>query len=204
MARFVFAPLAVETLVYSFIFTDRLLETFFTPSDIPDEVQYFAWAPQGHKLAFVWGNNVYIKTSPGSARQQVTFNGEDNWLLNGIPDWVYEEEMFSTNQGLWWSPGGGEHVAYAEFNDTEVRNIEYTWYGAKQYPSTVSIAYPKPGTPNRVVKLFVVNTDNVTEITEVLVPASFSTSENYLATVQWLKRVQNHLILQIYSLSGSR
>ncbi|XP_056226550.1 dipeptidyl peptidase 4-like isoform X3 [Seriola aureovittata] len=197
----------------SYSLYDRLLETFFTPSDIPDEVQYFAWAPQGHKLAFVWGNNVYIKTSPGSARQQVTFNGEDNWLLNGIPDWVYEEEMFSTNQGLWWSPGG-KHVAYAEFNDTEVHNIEYTWYGEKQYPSTVSIAYPKPGTPNPVVKLFVVNTDNVTEITEVLVPASFSTSEHYLATVtwvtdtriavQWLKRVQNHLILQIYSLSGSR
>ncbi|XP_071320716.1 dipeptidyl peptidase 4-like [Trachinotus anak] len=197
----------------SYSLYDRELDKFFTPSDIPDEVQYFAWAPQGNKLAFVWENNVYIKTSPRSPPQQVTFNGEDGQIFNGIPDWVYEEEMFSSSQGLWWSPGG-KYVAYAEFNDTEVHTIEYSWYGDNQYPSTVSIAYPKPGTPNPVVKLFVVDTDNITKITEVVVPAPLSSSEHYLATVtwvtddriavQWLKRVQNHLILQIYSLSGSR
>uniref|UniRef100_A0A4W6BYB4 Dipeptidyl-peptidase 4 n=1 Tax=Lates calcarifer TaxID=8187 RepID=A0A4W6BYB4_LATCA len=166
-----------------------------------------------HSKAFVWENNVYIKTSPGSPAQQITFNGKENFILNGIPDWVYEEEMFSSSQGLWWSPGG-KYVAYAEFNDTGVHNIEYSWYGENQYPSTVSIPYPKPGTPNPVVKLFVVDTDNTTKITEVVVPASFSASEHYLATVtwvtdnriavQWLKRVQNHLILQIYNLSESR
>ncbi|KAM9328458.1 dipeptidyl peptidase 4-like [Pholidichthys leucotaenia] len=185
---------------------------YITPSDIPDEVQYFSWAPQGNKLAFVWANNVYIKTSPETPSQQVTSSGEENLIFNGIPDWVYEEEMFSSNQGLWWSPGG-KHVAYVESNDTEVHRIEYTWYGDDQYPSTVSIPYPKPGTPNPVVKLFVVDTDNVNKITEVAVPASFSSVEHYIATVtwatddrlavQWLKRDQNHLILQIYSFTGS-
>uniref|UniRef100_A0A8D0AIZ0 Dipeptidyl-peptidase 4 n=1 Tax=Sander lucioperca TaxID=283035 RepID=A0A8D0AIZ0_SANLU len=185
--------------------------TFFTPSDIPEEIQYFAWSPEGNKLAYVWENNVYIKTSPASPPHQVTFTGKENLILNGIPDWVYEEEMFSSTQGLWWSPGG-KYVAYAEFNDTEVHTIEYSWYGEYQYPSTVSIPYPKPGTPNPIVKLFVVDTDNTTTITEVFVPASLNTSEHYLATVtwvtdeqiavQWLKRVQNHLILQIYNFSG--
>uniref|UniRef100_A0A8D0A9P1 Dipeptidyl-peptidase 4 n=1 Tax=Sander lucioperca TaxID=283035 RepID=A0A8D0A9P1_SANLU len=161
--------------------------------------------------AYVWENNVYIKTSPASPPHQVTFTGKENLILNGIPDWVYEEEMFSSTQGLWWSPGG-KYVAYAEFNDTEVHTIEYSWYGEYQYPSTVSIPYPKPGTPNPIVKLFVVDTDNTTTITEVFVPASLNTSEHYLATVtwvtdeqiavQWLKRVQNHLILQIYNFSG--
>lgn len=56
--------------------------------------------------------------------------------------------MYSSNQGLWWSPGG-KHVAYVEFNDTEVPNIEYSWYGDNQYPSTVSIPYPKVGYPSR-------------------------------------------------------
>lgn len=42
--------------------------------------------------AYVWGNNVYIKTSPGSPPQQVTFNGKKNEIFNGIPDWVYEGE----------------------------------------------------------------------------------------------------------------
>uniref|UniRef100_A0A669CJN0 Dipeptidyl-peptidase 4 n=1 Tax=Oreochromis niloticus TaxID=8128 RepID=A0A669CJN0_ORENI len=162
-------------------------------------------------LAFVWNNNVYIKTSPNSPSQQVTFNGKENKILNGIPDWVYEEEMFSSNQGLWWSPGG-KNLAYAEFNDTGVRTIEYSWYGENQYPSTVSIPYPKPGTPNPTVKLFVVDTDNATKISEVVVQDSFGSVEHYLSTVtwvtderlavQWLKRVQNHLIIQIYNFNG--
>lgn len=40
--------------------------------------------------AYVLENNVYIKTSPESPPQQVTDNGEENLILNGIPDWVYE------------------------------------------------------------------------------------------------------------------
>uniref|UniRef100_A0A8D0AI84 Dipeptidyl-peptidase 4 n=1 Tax=Sander lucioperca TaxID=283035 RepID=A0A8D0AI84_SANLU len=177
--------------------------TFFTPSDIPEEIQYFAWSPEGNKLAYVWENNVYIKTSPASPPHQVTFTGKENLILNGIPDWVYEEEMFSSTQGLWWSPGG-KYVAYAEFNDTEVHTIEYSWYGEYQYPSTVSIPYPKPGTPNPIVKLGLPVSYCISFILVL--------SEHYLATVtwvtdeqiavQWLKRVQNHLILQIYNFSG--
>uniref|UniRef100_A0AAX7SZT4 Dipeptidyl-peptidase 4 n=1 Tax=Astatotilapia calliptera TaxID=8154 RepID=A0AAX7SZT4_ASTCA len=184
----------------SYSLYDRESDTFITPSDIPDKVQYFAWAPEGNKLAFVWNNNVYIKTSPNSTSQQVTFNGEENKILNGIPDWVYEEEMFSSNQGLWWSPGG-KNLAYAEFNDTGVHTIEYSWYGENQYPSTVSIPYPKPGTPNPTVKLFVVDTDNATKISEHYLSTVTWVSDERLA-VQWLKRVQNHLILQIYSFNG--
>ncbi|XP_054915193.1 dipeptidyl peptidase 4 isoform X1 [Poeciliopsis prolifica] len=181
-------------------------------SGILDEVQYFAWAPAGNKLAYVWDNDVFLKTSPESPTQQITSNGEPNKILNGIPDWVYEEEMFSSNQGFWWSPGG-KHLAYAEFNDTLVHKIEYPWYGEGQYPSTISIPYPKPGTPNPVVKLFVVDTDNTTIVTEVVVPDSYKSIEHYLATVtwvtdtriavQWLKRQQNRLILQIYDLNGT-
>ncbi|CAJ1087497.1 dipeptidyl peptidase 4-like [Xyrichtys novacula] len=189
---------------------DLKTSKFLTSSGIPHEVQYFAWAPAGNKLAYVWRNNVYVKTSPGSPPKQVTDNGKEGVIFNGHPDWVYEEEMFSSNQGLWWSPGG-KYVAYIESNDTDVHHIEYTWYGEDQYPSTISIPYPKPGTPNPVVKLFVVNTDNTSQITEVVVPASFGKSEHYLATVnwvtddriavQWLKRIQNHTILQIYNFS---
>ncbi|XP_077369759.1 dipeptidyl peptidase 4-like [Festucalex cinctus] len=196
----------------SYSLYDRTLNKFIEPSNLPEEIQYLAWAPAGNKLAYVWKNNVYIKASPDSLPEQVTFNGKENQILNGIPDWVYEEEMFSSNQGLWWSPGG-KYVAYVEFNDTEVPIVEFSWYGDQQYSSTVSIPYPKAGSPNPDVKLFVVDTDNTTIITEVLVPDTFSSQEHYLATVtwgtdqrlavQWLKRLQNHLILQIYDLQGS-
>lgn len=54
--------------------------------------------------------------------------------------------MFSSSQGFWWSPGG-KRVAYIESNDSEVQHIEYTWFGQYQYPTTVSIPYPKVGHP---------------------------------------------------------
>uniref|UniRef100_A0AAQ5Y278 Dipeptidyl-peptidase 4 n=1 Tax=Amphiprion ocellaris TaxID=80972 RepID=A0AAQ5Y278_AMPOC len=141
--------------------------------------------------AYVWRNNVYIISSPGSKPVQVTFTGEENLLLNGIPDWVYEEEMFSSGQGFWWSPEG-KYVAFAEFNDTKVHTIEYSWFGDNQYPSTVIIPYPKPGTPNPIVKLFYYH---------YLASVTWAT-ENRVA-VQWLKREQNHLILQIYNFTGT-
>uniref|UniRef100_A0AAZ3S8C0 Uncharacterized protein n=1 Tax=Oncorhynchus tshawytscha TaxID=74940 RepID=A0AAZ3S8C0_ONCTS len=160
-----------------------------------------------HIQAFVWENDVYVKTSPTAKAMQVTSNGKHNQILNGIPDWVYEEEMFSSYEAMWWSPGG-RYLAYAEFNDTLVQNIEYSWYGKEQYPDTVIFPYPKPGTPNPVVKLFVYDTTNISNITEVVVPASVGAGDHYLATVtwvtderiavQWQKRKQNELRFQIY------
>uniref|UniRef100_A0A8C6TZI2 Dipeptidyl-peptidase 4 n=1 Tax=Neogobius melanostomus TaxID=47308 RepID=A0A8C6TZI2_9GOBI len=176
------------------------------------QVQFFAWSPVGHKLAYVWNNDVYVKTSPELDSARVTDSGKENEIFNGIPDWVYEEEMFSSARGLWWSPGG-KFVAYAHFNDSQVPHIEYTWFGNGQYPSTVSIPYPKAGATNPTVKLFVAEVDNVTNISEVVVPPDYGADEHYLATVtwatddriavQWLKRVQTNLILQIYNFTGT-
>uniref|UniRef100_A0A674CK90 Dipeptidyl-peptidase 4 n=1 Tax=Salmo trutta TaxID=8032 RepID=A0A674CK90_SALTR len=161
-----------------------------------------------HIQAFVWENDVYVKTSPTAKAVQVTSNGKHNKILNGIPDWVYEEEMFSSYEAMWWSPGG-KYLAYAEFNDTLVQNIEYSWYGKEQYPDTVIFPYPRPGTPNPVVKLFVYDTTNISNITEV-VWCCFRVfySDHYLATVtwvtderiavQWQKRKQNELRFQVY------
>ncbi|XP_077574654.1 dipeptidyl peptidase 4-like [Stigmatopora nigra] len=206
------SPVWRHSFTASYSLYDRTLNKFLDSSELPEKIQYLAWAPVGNKLAYVFQNDVYLKSSPESRPQQVTFNGEENLILNGVPDWVYEEEMFSSNQGLWWSPGG-KYVAYIQFNDTQVHTIEYSWYGNNQYPRTVSIPYPKAGSMNPVVKLFVVDTDNPTLSAEVLVPESFRSEEHYLATVtwgsdqriavQWLKRLQNHLILQIYELQNS-
>ncbi|KAI7791225.1 dipeptidyl-peptidase 4 [Triplophysa rosa] len=178
----------------------------FINTDIPHEIQYLAWSPIGHKLAYVWKYNVYVKETPASPSHQVTENGAHNLILNGIPDWVYEEEMFSTNYALWWSPGG-RFVAYAQFNDSGVHNIEYTWYGKDQYPNTVSVPYPKAGTTNAIVKLFVLDT-NTTTIAEVSVPSDVGAGEHYLSTVtwatderiavQWQKRTQNYVVLKAY------
>uniref|UniRef100_A0A4W4FP84 Uncharacterized protein n=1 Tax=Electrophorus electricus TaxID=8005 RepID=A0A4W4FP84_ELEEL len=163
--------------------------------------------------AFVWKYNVYVKASPNSPLQQVTTDGQMNVILNGIPDWVYEEEMFSSNYALWWSPTG-KYLAFAKFNDTNVHTIEYPWYGEGQYPETIYIPYPKSGTPNPTVRLLVVDTANVSNITEVVVPSALRARDHYLSTVtwvtderiavQWQNRTQSYVILQMYELEGER
>uniref|UniRef100_A0A8C3D355 Dipeptidyl peptidase 4 n=1 Tax=Cairina moschata TaxID=8855 RepID=A0A8C3D355_CAIMO len=174
-----------------------------------NNTQYISWSPVGHKLAYVWNNNIYIKASPTAAPVQITSNGEENKIFNGIPDWVYEEEMFGTHSALWWSPNGN-FVAYARFNDTEVPVIEYSFYSEDtlQYPKTIRIPYPKAGAKNPTVQFFIVNTlvpgfDSA----EISPPEEIRSGDHYLSVVtwvtdericlQWLRRIQNFSVLTV-------
>ncbi|KAM4626103.1 dipeptidyl peptidase 4-like isoform 2-T2 [Discoglossus pictus] len=178
---------------------------------LQSDIQYITWSPVGHKLAYVWQYNIYIKEQPEDESFPITTNGEENTILNGIPDWVYEEEMFSTNYALWWSPTA-KFLAYVEFNDTEVPIIEYSLYGdeGNQYPQTIHIPYPKSGTKNPTVRLFAVNTEEpLVNISakEILASADIKAGDHYLnglnwvtdqkMAVQWLKRIQNYSELRI-------
>uniref|UniRef100_A0A8C3LDI6 Dipeptidyl peptidase 4 n=1 Tax=Chrysolophus pictus TaxID=9089 RepID=A0A8C3LDI6_CHRPC len=177
---------------------------------LPNDTQYISWSPIGHKLAYVWNNNIYIKASPTAAPVQITSNGEENKIFNGIPDWVYEEEMFGSHSALWWSPNGN-FVAYAAFNDTEVPVIEYSFYSEDtlQYPKTIRIPYPKAGAKNPTVQFFIADIQRLPDFntTEISPPAEIKSGDHYLSVVtwvtdericlQWLRRIQNFSVLTI-------
>ncbi|XP_037379318.1 dipeptidyl peptidase 4 isoform X2 [Talpa occidentalis] len=183
-----------------------------TSERIPNETQWIAWSPEGHKLAYVWENDIYVKNEPHEQAKRITSNGRRDVIFNGITDWVYEEEIFSAYSALWWSPNG-TFLAYAEFNDTEVPLIEYSFYSDEslQYPKTVRIPYPKAGTANPTVKFFVVNTDALNPgppaPVPITAPASVLTGDHYLCDVtwvnperislQWLRRIQNYSVMDI-------
>uniref|UniRef100_A0A8D3EAA4 Fibroblast activation protein, alpha n=1 Tax=Scophthalmus maximus TaxID=52904 RepID=A0A8D3EAA4_SCOMX len=187
--------------------------TFVTPVTLPTVVQYFTWAPTGHTYAYVSDFNIFFKADVGAEAVQVTHNGKKNEILNGVPDWVYEEEVFASNGAIWWS-STAKFLAYLEFNDTEVHKVEFSWFGSEQYPQTVSVPYPKAGSSITKVKLFVVDTSNLSRRTQVVAPASVSSgsvdSAVYMTwvtdervAVQWLTRKQNHVVVQIYDFDGS-
>jgi dipeptidyl-peptidase-4 len=67
----------------------------------PQQVATFS--PDGERVAFVRDNNIFIKNLKFGTESQVTSNGKKNEIINGIPDWVYEEE-FSYNKAFAWSP----------------------------------------------------------------------------------------------------
>ncbi|NXA32846.1 DPP4 peptidase, partial [Eudromia elegans] len=183
---------------------------------LPNNTQCISWSPVGHKLAYVWNNNVYVKASPTAEAVQITTNGEENIIFNGIPDWVYEEEMFGTHSALWWSPSGN-FLAYASFNDTEVPLIEYSFYSEDtlQYPETIRIPYPKAGATNPTVQFFIVDVQSLPAFksTEISPPAEIKSEDHYLSVVtwvtdericlQWLRRIQNFSVLAICDFAGA-
>ncbi|KAG7227530.1 hypothetical protein INR49_005345 [Caranx melampygus] len=186
--------------------------TFVTPVNLPTFVQYFAWAPTGHKYVYVSDFNIFLKSDVTAEAVQVTHNGKKNEILNGVPDWVYEEEVFASNGAIWWSTTG-KYLAYLELNDTEVNKVEFSWYGSEQYPQTMAIPYPKAGSPLTKVKLFVVDTTNPSRRTQVFAPASVASGDHIMCSVtwvtdervavQWLTRKQNYVVVQIYDFDGS-
>ncbi|XP_069009657.1 dipeptidyl peptidase 4 [Embiotoca jacksoni] len=196
----------------SYSIYDRESSTFVTLVNLPPVVQYFAWAPKGNQYAYVLDFNIFLKSSVTSETVQVTHNGKKNEVLNGVPDWVYEEEVFASNGAIWWS-STGKYLAYAEFNDTEVHKVEFSWYGSEQYPETVAVPYPKAGSNITKVKLFVVDTTNPSRRTQLVAPAAVAAGDHILCSVtwvtdervavQWLTRKQNYVVVQIYDFDGS-
>ncbi|XP_058478935.1 dipeptidyl peptidase 4 [Solea solea] len=196
----------------SYSIYDRESSTFVTPVNLPTVVQYFAWAPKGHKFAYVSNYNVFVKPDVTADAVQVTNNGKENEILNGVPDWVYEEEVFASNGAIWWS-SNGKYLAYLELDDTQVQKVEFSWYGSDQYPQTLAIPYPKAGSSLTKAKLFVVDTTNPSRRSQVFAPASIASGDHILCSVtwvtdervavQWLTRKQNHLVVQIYDFDGS-
>ncbi|XP_051998021.1 dipeptidyl peptidase 4 [Xyrauchen texanus] len=188
-------------------------QEFISKVSIPPVTQLIVWAPTGNKLAYVWNYNIYLKMKATAEAIQVTHNGKVNEILNGIPDWVYEEEVFASNEAIWWSPQS-KYLAYLQINDSGVHNIEYSQYGNDQYPTTIFIPYPKAGSIIPRAKLFVIDVENPSKLSEVAVPKSIGSGDHYLSSVtwvtderlavQWLPRRQDQVLLQIYDYDGTK
>ena len=86
-------------------------------------------------------------------------------MFNGVPDWVYEEEVFSADYSLWWSPDS-KNVAYLSFDETSVDEYTFPIYNPTEdshtvvpYPQHVTMKYPKPGYQNPLVSIHVFQFD---------------------------------------------
>jgi dipeptidyl-peptidase 4 len=173
------------------------------------------WTPTGHGLIFVFQNNIFYKSNPTVEPVQITFDG-DRSTYNGVPDWVYEEEIFSSNKANWVSPDGTKLV-YIRFDDTPTVLMNIPVYGPPgnldyQYTRQFGIHYPKAGTPNPTVKLFYVDLaaiepgvqpvrQEILAPTELPSPAdqiisSVSFANNSTLIAVWMNRVQNHAYVQ--------
>lgn len=124
----------------------------------PQQVPLFS--PDGNQIAFVRNNNIYlVKLLFGNSESQVTKDGEYNHVLNGIPDWVYEEE-FSFNRAFDFS-ADSKMIAYVRFDESAVPMFSFPWYKGlapektsyATYPGAYEYKYPKAGEVNSKVSV---------------------------------------------------
>ena len=85
------------------------------------------FSPDGNQIAFVRDNNIYlVKLLYDNAESQVTKDGKRNEVLNGIPDWVYEEE-FSTNSSMVFS-ADSKQIVWIRYDETDVKQYTLQLY----------------------------------------------------------------------------
>ncbi|GAL75183.1 dipeptidyl peptidase IV [Nonlabens ulvanivorans] len=112
-----------------------------------------ALSPDGKKVAYVFENNIYYKDLASGKTTQVTTDGIDNKLINGVSDWVYEEE-FAIVRAYQWSPDS-KQIAFISFDESDVPEFSMDVYGNGLYQKQDVFKYPKAGEKNAVVGLHV-------------------------------------------------
>lgn len=170
----------------------------------PQQVATFS--PDGERVAFVRENNIFIKSLKFGTENQVTTSGKRNEIINGIPDWVYEEE-FSYNKAFAWSPDS-KFLAYTRFDETQVKEFSMTMYRGKapemkendRYPSAYTFKYPKAGEANALVSVHVYDLKSKTTIKadlgeekDIYIPRLKWTADSEELAIMRLNRRQNEL-----------
>lgn len=124
----------------------------------PQECPKFS--PDGNVVGFVRDNNIFlVKLLYNNAESQITKDGEFNKVINGKPDWVYEEE-FSMNQAFDFS-NDSELIAWIRFDESAVKTYSFPWYQGSNpamseyalYPGSYQYKYPKAGEKNSTVSV---------------------------------------------------
>ena len=169
-------------------------------SKVLENVQEPTFSPDGTKIAFAKENNLFVYDIASKNTTQVTTDGKKNAIINGITDWVYEEE-FAFVRAFDWS-ADSKKLAYIRFDETEVPQFSMDLYKKDLYPTADTFKYPKAGEKNAVVSLHLFD---VTSKTAKMVNLS-NYNDFYIARLKWtndanvlsaqvLNRHQNNLDL---------
>ena len=169
--------------------------------------QQAQFSPDGSRVAFVRGGNLFVADPAAGSERQLTFDGRFNHIINGLPDWVYEEE-FSFARAFAWSPDGRK-IAYLRFDESRVKQYNMNRFAGGLYPENYTFKYPKAGEQNSVVELYCCDAaDGSTvrmdtgEQTDQYIPRLFWTPTGQLGFYR-LNRLQNHFEVLLCDASGA-
>lgn len=166
--------------------------------------QLATFSPDGERVAFVRDNNLFIKSLKFGTENQVTRDGKINEIINGTPDWVYEEE-FSFNKAFAWSPDS-KFLAFMRFDETEVpffnmpmyagSNPEYKEY--QLYPGSYDYKYPKAGEKNSVVTVRIYDLKSKSSVSAEI----GDDQEQYIPRIKWTQDAADLAIMKLNRLQN--
>lgn len=185
-----------------------------TPLSDGGQQQIPVFSPDGNNIAFVRDNNIYIvKLLYDNAESQVTKDGKRGEILNGTPDWVYEEE-FSINSSIVFTPDSRQ-ICWIKYDESKVKEFSFPMYkGLKPeleqyaaYPGSYSYKYPIAGETNSTVTAwsYDIKSHQVRQLqvpmdNDGYMPRMVSTSTEGCVIVMTMNRHQD--CLRIYSVNA--
>ncbi len=121
-------------------------------------IQEPRFSPDASKVAFVEGNNLFYQDLETGKITQITTDGEKNHILNGVSDWVYEEEFGHSRQYEWTKKS--DAIIFVKSDETAVREVNLPIYQGNLYPEEMKFKYPKAGEENSKVSAFMYQLSN--------------------------------------------
>lgn len=187
-------------------YTFEIRRNLLKPLSDGGKQQVAVYSPNGRMVAFVRDNNIYIKKLDYGTEVAVTRDGEQNKIINGAPDWVYEEE-FAMTSTLQWSPDDAT-LAFVKFDESQVPLYSFQLYEGycpalpeyRFYPGSFAYKYPVAGETNSQVSVYTYTVDtralkkmNLPLTADSYIPRiQFTPDPNRLAVVS-LNRTQNQM-----------
>ncbi len=125
-------------------------------------VQEPLFSPDATKVAFIADNNLFYQDLATEKITQITTDGKKNAIINGLADWVYEEEFGHARQYEWTK--NSDALVFVKSNETEVPVMHIPLYEKNLYPVDWQYKYPKAGEKNSIVSAQLYRLDHANTI----------------------------------------
>lgn len=173
-----------------------------------NKIQEPTFNNDGTKIAYGFNNNLHVKDLNNGKEKQITSDGKKNSIINGITDWVYEEE-FAFVRAFDWNKDGSK-IAFIRFDESEVPEFSMDVYGKELYQTQQVFKYPKAGEANAKVSLHLYDlasgkTSNVdlSGYNSYYIPRIMWTEDSNVLSTQLTNRHQNTVDLVFVDASNN-
>ena len=161
-------------------------------------VQEPKFSPDGRFVAFISGNNLYYQDLSSEKITKITFDGEKNKIINGLADWVYEEEFGHADMYQWTK--NSESLVFVKFDESQVKEMNMQVFNGNLYPQDFRFKYPKAGEENSKVSVYAYDLKlnkstqiNLANFENYYIPQVFQTSQPNEIAIATSNRHQNKL-----------